>query len=462
MAFERSRRSRRAFAKGRWIVDTSDVLRSPRFSTLLALALGWSTLACQREEPKEDAKGGVGAELSSPNARILPAPLVSARTSGGELPADASAATPARPAAPPRPFSVDGELPAEVPPARDGWVLELRGEFLWPDLDARTVQVPAHEVSWGRKGSSGLTALPTRPELRLFVSPQGSLTVEIASPTMALPVGTQLRSRSDRWGHVVVWPDRRSYRVAPRGSLRAIFNERRVDVSPLVDGRVETGEAGRRFGLPTQRRSIEGPLGKVTLESARVTGLGDGGLLVCRLLLELGRIESSGEACLVEELPVEAQYVWARGGELVFRVTAVQRHASLAALDAPDLFDIPPPMPILKPGELPPEETPLLWSTSALVQLWGASDGSTADLVLSNPNDLPMYVLVDRLPLARVPPLGKTRWTTQRRPRSIGFRDFLGEHVFPARTVEPPAELVLSAPSPVEPTAEAAALGTQR
>lgn len=440
------------------MVDTPGVSLSRSGSVLLALALGASALACQGDDPKDDAKGALGSELSSPNARILPAPLVSARTSSGEPSVDGSPTALTRlPAAPPRPFPVDGEVTAEIAPARDGWLLELRGEFAWPELDARSVEV----LSSGRRSSPGPTALPTRPELRLFVSPQGSLTVEIASPTMALPVGAQLRSRSDRWGHVVVWPDRRSYRVAPRGSLRALFNERRVDVSPLVAGRVETGENGRRFGLPTQRRTIEGPLGKVMLESARVAGLAEGGLLVCRLLLELARIQSSGEVCLAEELPVEAQYFWSRGGELWFRVTALQRHASFSALEAPDLFDIPPPMPILKPGELPPESGQLLWPAPTLAQLWGASDGNSAELLLSNPNDLPIYVLVDRLPLARVPPLGHTRWTTQRRTRSVSFRDFLGEHTFPARNVEPPGELVLGAP-PAEPVAEAVPLDAPR
>lgn len=444
------------------MVDTPGVFLSRPGSVLLVLALGASALACQGDDPRDDAKGAVGSELSSPNARILPAPLVSARTSSGEPPVEGSPTALTRlPAAPPRPFSVDGELSAEVSPARDGWLLELRGEFAWPELDARSVEVVSEAPSSGRGGSPDPTALPTRPELRLFVSPQGSLTVKFASPTLALPVGAQLRSRSDRWGHVVVWPDRRSYRVAPRGSLRALFNERRVDVSPLVAGSVETGETGRRLGLPTQRRIIEGPLGKVVLESALVTGLADGGLLVCRLLLELARIQSSGDVCLAEELPVEAQYLWARGGELWFRVTALQRHASLSALEAPDLFEIPPPMPILKPGELPPDEGQLLWPAPTLARLWGASDGSTAELLLSNPNDLPMYVLVDRLPLARVPPLGQARWATQRRTRSISFRDFLGEHLFPARNVEPPGELVLGAP-PTEPVADAAPLGAQQ
>jgi hypothetical protein len=357
------------------------------------------------------------------------------------------------PPPPPTPFPVDGELPPERPPPREGGLVELRGEFAWAEVEARSVEHPSFSALPRRKG----VPLATRPELRLLASPWGHLAVELTSPTHTLPAGTQLRARSDRWGHVIVWPDQRSYRVAPRGALRAVFNERRVDVAPLLPAPPRALGTARKFGYTTSRRELTGPLGRLVLESALLPGAGTGGTLVCRFLLELGRIQSSAELCGPDEIPVEAHYFWERGGELLFRAVALQRHATWPASEGLESFEIPPAMPIFKPGELPPEDSSLLWPPAVRAEFWGPEQGG-AELLLTNPLDIPMFVVADRLPLARVAALGTGRWVTARRPRSVAFRDFLGEHVFPARNVEVPGELSLGpppAPPPAEPVADA-------
>jgi hypothetical protein len=275
--------------------------------------------------------------------------------------------------------------------------------------------------------------------------------VDLVSPTFTLPPGTELQARLDRWGHVVVWPDGRSYRVAPRGSLRALFEERRVDVAPLLDGDFTPDGAGQRFDLPTVRRKIHGPLGEVALEAVVDPTLGAGGTLLCRLLLELSRLDAASDLCEADELPVEANYKWLSQGELRFRVTSLKHVASFAAAGVTSDFAIPPTMPIFKQGELPPEDTPELWPGAQGRALLGAPERAEAELLLNNPGEVPLFVIVDRLPLVRVDAGTSAPFRAPARPRSIAFRDFLGERVEAARNVDVPGKLAL-APEP-EPAA---------
>lgn len=360
---------------------------------------------------------------------------------------------------PPRPFPTSEEVLPEGFLTRDGGLVELRAEFAWPELEARSV--PVAGAADAADGGSREKTLSTRPELRVLGSPLGHLQIELTSPTFSLPAGTQLRARADRYGHVVVWPDQRSYRVAPRGSLRALLNERRADVAPLLAGQLEGEAPGRKLGLATVRRTVDGPMGRLTLESAILPAAGSSGTLVCRFLLELARLRASGELCAPGEIPVEAHYAWARGGELLFKVSSLQRHPTWPVTVPLESFDIPPRMPIFKPGELPPERSPFLWEQETLAKLWGA-ESAGAELVLTNPGEVPMYVIVERLPLARVPALSTARWVAPRAALNVSFRDFLGEDVYGARRVESSAELRLGpTPPPPEPAAEVEPVGLE-
>jgi hypothetical protein len=147
---------------------------------------------------------------------------------------------------------------------------------------------------------------------------------------------------------------------------------------------------------------------------------------------------------------VEVHYSWERGGELVFRAGSLQRHPTWPAAEPLDVFEIPPRMPIFKPGELPPDRTVWFWPEAVALSLWGPADEAAAELVLVNPLELPMFVVVDRLPLARVPAFGTLRWPSSRRSRTVSFRDFLGEDVHVPRSVEIPGELALGSVMPEE------------
>ena len=132
-------------------------------------------------------------------------------------------------------------------------------------------------------------------------------------------------------------------------------------------------------------------------------------------------------------------------------MTALKHVASFAAGGVTADFSIPPAMPIFKPGELPPETTTELWPEAQRRVLLGAPERSPAELLLANPGDLPLFVIVDRLPLVRVDAGTTAQFPTPPRPRSVAFRDFLGERIEPPRNVDVPGKLAL-APEP-EPAA---------
>ncbi len=419
-------------------------------SSLAAIALcAAAFLACE-ERPREGASP-LGSE-QSPNASILPAPLAP----GPETKRDTRPGTPGAPTPnlPPKPYPHDRELVSEVSPERDIGGLELRAEFVWQGVEVRELPARGRPDPLPTAGSTKADAgkntetrtLSTLPTLRIRITTNGRMFAELTSPTFTLPEGTQLMARLDRWGHVVVWPDGRSYRVAPRGSLRALFEERRVDVAPLLDGDARPSGSGKRFDLTTERRNVQSPLGEVALESVVDPTLEASGTLVCRFLLELIRIDPGSDLCPSGELPVEATFKWLGGGELGFRVSSLKRVMSFAAAGVSSDFAIPPAMPIFKPGELPPVDSPLLWSEQESRSLFGASGSRDAALTLDNPTELPLFVLVDRVPAVRVAARDTATWTSVPRSRTVAIRDFLGERTPPPQVVAVPGKLTLGAP----------------
>ncbi len=433
---------RGGFASGRCFVDTERAMKG----SVAALALALSALlAC--EERSREGTGPVGSE-QSPNASILPAPLAPGREARTDARPGSSASP--TPTLPPRPFPNDRELPNEASLERDVGGVELRAEFVWPGVETREVTLPskpdAAPPRLDSRADAGkspeIKTLFTQPTLRIRLTTNGRMFAELSSPSFTLPAGTQLMARLDRFGHVVVWPDGRSYRVAPRGSLRALLQERRVDVAPLLDGEIVPGGAGKRFDLTTLRHTVQSPLGEVVMESAVDATLGGSGVLVCRLLLELLRLDPGVDLCPSGELPVEATFRWVNGGELAFRVTSLRRVASFATLGS-DALSIPPAMPIFKPGELPPETSALLWSEAEERQLLGARSPREAELTLDNPSEVPVFVVADRTPVARVAQRSSTVFRAAQRSHIVFHRDFLGERVSTSQSLELPAKLVL-------------------
>src|SRR5205823_6234828 len=125
-----------------------------------------------------------------------------------------------------------------------------------------------------------------------------------------LPPHSELRARTSYYGHVLVWPDQKAYRVVPAGSLRALFAERRPDVAPLLRAVVRPGGGGSVLGHRTVQTELETGLGVLSLEQATLLASAGSGELLCRLLIELVGMDPASEACRPERVPLYAHYRW--------------------------------------------------------------------------------------------------------------------------------------------------------
>jgi hypothetical protein len=124
-------------------------------------------------------------------------------------------------------------------------------------------------------------------------------------------------------------------------------------------------------------------------------------------------------------------------------VTSLKRVTSFATAGVASDFAIPPAMPIFKPVELPPVDSPLLWSEAESRTLFGALGPRDAALTLDNPTELPLFVIVDRTPVARVGARDTATWTSAPRSRNVAIRDFLGERAPAPQAVAVPGKLAL-------------------
>src|SRR5688572_11518936 len=151
----------------------------------------------------------------SPNASILPSPLASARplplkdggASSGPDDAglvDASLSDATTPPSPPSYFDSQHALEPEVLPVTEAPGARLEAQINWQPRSAG-----------GRGDPRGKFAL------RIELSSLGRMRLVISSDRMALAENTELRARLDRYGHVLVWPERTGYRVVLPGTLRA-------------------------------------------------------------------------------------------------------------------------------------------------------------------------------------------------------------------------------------------------
>lgn len=393
-----------------------------------------------------------GPSQASPNASILPAPLVAAseipgtpsrsqlepgtEPSAARIPAALdSAGRPPAPAAPELP-RFDAPLPADSAPARDGTGQLLEGAFRWADLP---------ELALGPEGPPAAVREALDPRVHA-VSVQlgagGRLRIRLESPAFPLPEGTELRARSSLHGHVIVWPQGSGYRYLAPGSLRALFTERRADVSPLLRAKVTGGGTSLLLGNRSLRTEVQTEVGTLTLDQATLPAAASGDLL-CRFLLELVGAEPSAEICRPDRVPLLATFRWAPSGSLVFAVTSLTEQKETPGSH----LLVPPASAQWKPGELPPVRHTLA-TPEQLRQLRGKSRRNEAPapafplegLVASNTSSRQLCLLIDGLAARWLAPgerVALPQLTAGR--HAVAFRDFLGTFVVPAVDTEVPA-----------------------
>lgn len=380
---------------------------------------------------------------ASPQASAEPAPLANVTTAAGTPTTGASGAD----AGPPPEMlrgdrAVTADLPHEV--SRELGAKDLRGVDA-KELAGYVMQAVFHAGDGppAPKGpevnANAIEAARRKLEARVAIEASQTRARFVLTGGFVVPQGTELRARVDRYGHLVLLPGEETYRVAEAGALRALFGERRLDVVPLSAAEVTTpGEGSRRLNLRTRRVDVSTRAAKATLELAAFRDAGDGGALVCRLLLDLAGAPPGTVACAADEVPLHAELRWTTEGALVFDVTSIapSTHLPVQELAAPAATAtfLAEPFPA-SPGEVLLPKGELVAFRTAPVEVpvpAGARDAQApppdAGLLLVNASDELRVAWLDGAPVAWVAPGARVPLTALLHGRyTLQWRTFLGD-----------------------------------
>jgi hypothetical protein len=419
---------------------------------LLAILASFTLLGCP-DAPEQQPTPQPGARSSSalhgprvPEAELIPAPLAHPPAGSDSGPADvssdaASASDHAQLA--PRPLREDRPVAPDPLRGPEAVGISLEAQWQW--------QATPGPYSGPEVDKTAVAAARARAAFTLAVdvSPLGRMRLSFTGLAFPLPRNTQLRARDDRYGHVLLWPDERRYRVLPSGTLRALLQEHRTDVLPALSATVEEQSPGFLLGFETTRSQLATELGKVMLEQAAVPGAGAGAPLLCRLLVELVAAQPSSPACREGLLPLRADYQWPVGGKASFVVSAVLRGQQLRLED----LMVPPPSATFRADGLPGRLTANVFSRGQLARLrtrdvepaQPAEPGAPQTGVLAvNRSETLQYLLLDGLPVCWVKPMSEQHVQGLRPGRyTVSWRDPLGTTTQPTRTLDIPARLVV-------------------
>ena len=390
----------------------------------------------------------------SPNASILPAPLSSMGQPAAELP-PATRATSDSPRKPPSsdaatvtPEALRGDQPPSDDPLsqRELQGVTLEAEWHYPDAMA-----PAKVPEWNAAGVDAARKA-TAARMTIDLASVGRMRVTFDSRALPLARGSEIRARTDLYGHLLIWPNESQYRTLPPGAVRTLLGERRVDAVPLVRAHTSGKADGpRRIGLATRRWDLDTRTGKLSLEQARMAGAGEGGALLCRFLSEIVAIDPSAAPCSADDVPLRAQYAWPEGGGVIFEVTSVAERVEFAGAQ----LLVPPSGGEFTPESLPPNpgDTGLLTKEELASFRVRAIDApgpraQTAPpegLALVNGTDTGRFAFVDGVPVS---------WVAANRDQLVGglprgrytvqWRTFLGDTTNAPTTVDLPARVAVS------------------
>jgi len=348
----------------------------------------------------------------------------------------------------PPPEVLRGDLPItpETPFIKDLAGVSLEALFRLRDVPA----VPkGPEISQdGIKAAAGLTA----PKWKIDLTDSGRMRIVFVSRAMPLPMNSELRARSDRYGHVVLWPNATDYRVVPPGAIRTVLGERRVDVTPLSSGTTKAQGEGKRLGVPTRKVEVLSALGSVRLELGKTNDVGEGGALLCRTLVEIIGVDPRSPVCVAGEVPLAAAFVWQEGGGIDFEVTSLSKRTDLPTNEVL----VPPPGATYQSNGLPQSPAGVFLSReevaafrSAPLVLPPVEDPRAPGegFVAVNETDTLAYFFLDGVPVVAVPPTEQRYVIGTARGRYVTqWRTFLGDRIGPAKTVELPARLTFGEP----------------
>ena len=404
-------------------------MRLAAFSAVLAQAIALLAVGSCKGPPGA-AEGPPDATATpSPQASAMPAPLANTPTSS---PSATVIVTPEG-GPPPVPFRGD------TPLAADTLARETVGYTLSAVMKQADLSGPprAPEVN-----AAGLDAARKKTELRLAIELAPSrMRVALLGAGWMLPAETELRARSDRYGHVVVWPGGGAYRPLAPGTLRALIGERRFDVAPVTPAEVVLkDDVGKRIGVRTRKVEVATRAAKATFEIGRAADLGDGGVLLCRMLLDLMNAPPSTALCGDGEFPLRAELRWTMRGSIAFEVTGVLKREKVE-LPTSSLL-VPPPSAMFAGGLFPIAGVQASLSPPDLaafrngpVEMPSVPHGNGDGLVVFNASDQVRVLHVDGIPVAWVAPGAKDVLSGLQRGRYIvQLRTFLGDSFEPPVT----------------------------
>jgi len=341
----------------------------------------------------------------------------------------------------PIPMRSDVPLPPDTPPhdVRDmatGYALSAvfrQGELIGPPR--------APEVN-----ALGIDAARRKTELRLAIDLGISrMRMVLVGQGFVLPSDTEIRARSDRFGHIVVWPDA-TYRPFGPGALRALLGERRFDVAPLTSADVVSkGEGSKRIGIRVRRVEVTTRAARALFEIGHLPDLGDSGILLCRTLLDLVNAPPTTPMCGLDELPMRAELRWANQGSFGFELTQVLKKNDIATAT----LLVPPPTAVFAETpigganvkttqiELGPQELAAFRTLPVDVPI--AAGQASEGLTIINATDELRIVSIDGVTVAWAAPGARDVVVGLPHGRyNVQWRTFLGDMLAPSSLVVVP------------------------
>lgn len=424
----------------------------------VALALALLAAACNpRPQPQEQSSED--AANPSPNATLLPVPLASATTTTDPssqpakvigIPADSKGRLILPEAGIPPPVAMVPNQPlgSDQLPGREAQGVTIAAEWQLPNPP------PNHHVPETAQAGIDAARKLTRRLWTIDLTEYGRMRILFDSVSFPLTKYTELRARHDRYGHVLVWPAGDTYRVVPPGALRALLDERRIDVTPLMADRAKTApSAGPRFGFPTSRAIIATATGKLQIDQAHVVNAGLGGQLLCRTLVELVGAEPASTTCTIGQVPVRAEYTWPDGATLVFEVATLNMRNDFPT----GMLSVPPSGASFTSSGLPPNASGIFLTREQLVAFRSRAmenphprtdpefrSAPGEGFVAVNETDALRFVLVDGVPVAWVAPHNRQYVIGPLNGRyQVQWRSFLGAYIGQPSVVEFPALFTL-------------------
>jgi hypothetical protein len=299
------------------------------------------------------------------------------------------------------------------------WSAALEAKFTWPG------QVPASAFP-GLEPEQALAAkLKASARSVLELQAPGRVRMELVGDATPLQAGSVLLGAHNRYGHLLVWPDRKRYRVLSPGSLLAVFREGRADAVPLLVGHLESERPLReqRFGFALTRTLITTGRGSLTLDRAEIPEAEAAGSVVCRFLLELLAAAPETAVCQTPTVPLRAHFEFP-GATLDWNVESFK-----VRTEAVSPILLPPARASFSSRDLPAQSRALL-NAAELAGLHRL--GEPGSLNVANGDDVGAFVLLDGVQVAFLAPHSRLRISgLLQGGYRVQVRDFLGAELMP-------------------------------